>query len=948
MLKFSFSLISLCFLALSLTAQPKLIEKVEKKSNPFFIPYEKYVLNNGLTVIVHEDQSDPIVHVDVTYHVGSNREELGRSGFAHFFEHMMFQGSDHVGDEQHFKIVSAAGGTLNGTTNTDRTNYFETLPSNQLEVALWLEADRMGFLLDAVTQQKFEIQRSTVKNERGQNYDNRPYGLVNEKIGQALYPYGHPYNWPTIGYLRDLDKATLDDLKQFFLRWYGPNNATLTVAGDVKAKEVIALADKYFGKINPGPVIPKMDKTPVELDKNRYISYGDNIRQPLLSINYPTVPANDNDEIALDALAEILSGNKNSPIYRKLVYDQKALSAYTTHPTQELAGKFNFTALAMPGIPLSLIEMLFNDVLEEFKANGITDDDLKSFKQKTEASLLNSISSVSGKASTLASGQTFQNNPNVMAQYFEKLNKLKAQDVLRVFEKYIYKKNAVILSVFPKDNPTEVAHPNNFIQDTTQVYNKTNKIDVSHLEYVKAKDNFNRSIQPQAGPASILKSLDYWTKTLPNELKAIGTYNEELPMINIQLAVGAGHFYDPIDKAGIAMLTAEMLKESTAHHTGEELSQILSNLGSRVEVNTTATEIVFNISSMLRNVDSTLSIFKEMFFTPIMDRDEFVKVKNKLLQTIANQNNQASVLANNNFNKILYGANHIFSTPVSGTAQSVDNIEIEDIRKFFENNFSPNNSTLVVVGKIKQEEVLQKLSFLNDWKNKKLSMPIDITVPAIEKTKIYFINKDKAPQSELRVGYVALPFDAFGDYYQCQLMNFAFGGAFNSRINLNLREDKGYTYGARSSFIGSKIKGPFTVSTGVKASTTDSSLVEIFKEMKKYRNEGITDTELKFTKDALSLSEALKYETNSQKAGFLKRIIEFDLEKNFLEKQKKILLDATKSSINATAHKYLPIEKMAIVVVGDKNTVLEPLKRMGYDIDEFNMEGNFVETHKGK
>src|SRR3712207_5856075 len=243
--------------------QAKLVEKITKTGSEIVIPYEKYVLPNGLTLIVHEDHSDPVVHVDVTYHVGSAREEIGKSGFAHFFEHMMFQGSDHVADEQHFKIVSESGGDLNGTTSRDRTNYFETLPSNQLETALWLEADRMGFLLDAVTQKKFEIQRATVKNERGQNYDNRPYGLVSEYTSKHLYPYGHPYSWMTIGYLADLDRSDVNDLKNFFLRWYGPNNATITIGGDVKPAEVLKLVEKYFGAIPKGPEVKSVQVPPV-------------------------------------------------------------------------------------------------------------------------------------------------------------------------------------------------------------------------------------------------------------------------------------------------------------------------------------------------------------------------------------------------------------------------------------------------------------------------------------------------------------------------------------------------------------------------------------------------------------------------------------------------------------------------------------------------------------
>src|SRR5437763_9847301 len=308
--------------------QAKLVEKVTRKGDELVIPYEKYVLPNGLTLIVHEDHSDPVVHVDVTYHVGSAREQIGKSGFAHFFEHMMFEGSDHVADKQHFKIVTDAGGTLNGSTNRDRTNYYETVPSNQLEKALWLEADRMGFLLDAVTQQKFEIQRATVKNERGQNYDNRPYGLVFEQASKNLYPYGHPYSWLTIGYVEELNRVSVNDLKNFFLRWYGPNNATLTVGGDVRPAEVLKMVEKYFGPIPRGPEVQKVVVPAAIVESDRYVSYTDNYaRLPLLAIVYSTVPNYHKDMAALQCMAQVLGQGKNSVLYQQLVKKQLALQA---------------------------------------------------------------------------------------------------------------------------------------------------------------------------------------------------------------------------------------------------------------------------------------------------------------------------------------------------------------------------------------------------------------------------------------------------------------------------------------------------------------------------------------------------------------------------------------------------------------------------------------------
>ncbi|MFH1004039.1 MAG: pitrilysin family protein [Bacteroidota bacterium] len=919
---------------------PVLIEKVSKKPGELIIPYEKWQLPNGMLIIIHEDHSDPIVHVDVTYHVGSAREQIGRSGFAHFFEHMMFQGSDHVADEEHFKTVTEAGGVMNGSTNQDRTNYYETVPSNYLERMLWLESDRMGFLLDAVTQTKFEVQRSTVKNERNQNYDNRPYGLVSEKISEALFPYKHPYSWTTIGCIEDLNRMDVNDLKRFFMHWYGPNNAVLTVAGDVNPSEVVKLADKYFGPIPKIPEIKPIPKVPIKLEQNKYISYEDNIRFPLLYIAFPSMPAFDKDEAPMDALASILSEDKNSIFYQNFIKKQIAYNAGINNFTNELAGMFSISIYAMPDKKLPQIDSLVNASLSEFEKRGVTDDDLKKFKANYESQTIHSLSSVSGKASQLAAYQTYTGNANHIKADMERYMKVTKEDVMRVYNQYIKNKNAVYLSVYPKGKKEIIAKPDNFqFQKSNQDVEKESD-EYKNLVYNKVKDNFDRSKKPASNINPVVKVPDFWTENFPNGLSAIGMKNDEIPAVSITISLEIGHRIDKLEKTGISYLVATLMNESTKMHSAEQINDMLSMLGSTININANDEEITMSISSLTKNVDATLKIAEEMLFHPKFDKEDFNRLKEEQLQSIGNQLMQPVVIANNVYRKLLYGKGHIFSTPVIGTKESVSSITLENVNLFYQNNFSSSITKVVVAGDVIKETILPKLNFLKNWQAKEVKKVEQIAVSKIDKTKIYFVNKDNAPQSEIRVGYIALPYDATGKYYRTTLMNYVLGGAFNSRINLNLREDKGWTYGARSFFAGSKYAGPFTANGGIKGDATDSSVVEFMKEIKKYAESGITADELLFTKSSIGQKDALAYETNRQKAGFIKRIIDYNLTKDFVDKQQEILKNITKQEIDAIAKENLPYNNMIIVIVGNKAKLFDRIIKLGYDVVEMDMNGN--------
>ncbi|MDB5230708.1 MAG: insulinase family protein [Chitinophagaceae bacterium] len=960
----SLLLLSLSYAAFNVAiSQAKLVERVTRKGDELVIPYDKYVLPNGLTVIVHEDHSDPIVHIDVTYHVGSAREEIGKSGFAHFFEHMMFQGSDHVADEQHFKLVTEAGGTLNGSTNRDRTNYYETVPSNQLEKMLWLEADRMGFLLDAVTQQKFEIQRATVKNERGQNYDNVPGGLASEVVAKNLYPYGHPYSWLTIGYVEELNKVNVNDLKNFFLRWYSPNNATLTVGGDVKSADVVKMAEKYFGSIPRGPEVSPVKLEPVILNSDRYVSYVDNYsRTPQVRLVYPTVPEYNKDMAALSCLAQVLGGGggfggggrggrggggggarSSSILYNVLVKDGKAISANASSQLSELAGEFNINVTPYPGHTLAEMEQGVKQAFAEFEKRGVTDEDVAKFKSSYESRAINSLASVNGKVNQLAAFQTFAGNPNMTGTLLNIYNSLTKEDVVRVYNQYIKNKHHVVLSMVTKGQENAQAAPDNYVID--QSHYKAPDYGYGKLKYVKAKDNFDRKAIPASGPNPVVNVPAYWTKTLSNGMKVIGASNTETPTVTLSISLKGGRFLEANDlsKAGWVSLFASMMNDDTKNYTTEQFALELEKLGSSVGVSSGDDAIVFTAQTLKKNLDATLALLQERMFNPKFNEETFTRIKRQLTQRIMNSKTQPTSIASAVYAKLNYGSNNILAIPEEGTQQTLNNIKFSDIQAYYDNYITSQDGRVVLVGDISQAEILPKLNFLNNLPNKSFSVPSPAPAPSVAKTKIYFINVPKAAQTEFRVGApTGLKYDATGEFYRAALTNYALGGAFNSRLNLNLREDKGWTYGARSSFSGNKYTGAYTFSSGIKASATDSALYEIIKEIRQYAANGTTPEEVAFMKSSIGQSDARNYETGIQKAAFIGRILQYDLPSDYIKQQNAILNNISKKDIDVIAKKYLDVNRMNILLVGDKELVMPGLKRLGYEIVELDADGNPV------
>ncbi|EKO3907333.1 insulinase family protein [Vibrio fluvialis] len=918
----------------SLPSGVSLVEKVDAQPGKVMIPYSKYRLDNGLTVILSPDHSDPLVHVDVTYHVGSAREVAGKSGFAHFFEHMMFQGSKHVGDQQHFRIITEAGGSLNGTTNRDRTNYYETVPSNQLEKVLWLESDRMGFLLDAVSQRKFEIQRDTVKNERAQNYDNRPYGLIWEKMSEAIYPEGHPYSWQTIGYVQDLDRVDVNDLKAFFLRWYGPNNAVLTIGGDIDVDKTLAWVSKYFGSIPKGPEVDNAPKQPASLPQDRFITLQDRIQQPMVVIGWPTAYRGAEDQASLDALAKVLGSGSNSLLYQNLVKTQKAVDAGAFQDCAELACTFYVYAMAPSGDKAQL-KPLYHELmqtLQQFKQSGVDKARLDQINGMAEANAVFALESVQGKVTQLASNQTFYGQPDRIETQLAELRAVSPQSVSQVFNQYLDGQHKVTLSVVPKGQTQLAVQADNFTPPE-RVVPEYHKISDSDLHYRAVKDNFDRSLMPKVAEAVQAHMPPLYDIYFDNGAELLGTQTTETPTVLVEIKLPAGERHVVPGKEGLANLTAAMLEEGSTTRGVEQIQAQLDKLGSQVSVNANAYSTSIVISSLKKNLAETMNVVEEVLFKPGFRKEDFNRIKQQMIQGVVYQHQQPSWLASQATRQVLFG-DSIFARASDGTEASIAALTLDDVKNFYRKYYTPHGAQIVVVGDIGKREVRKQLQFFANWHGEASPLLRPQVVPNLGGQKIYLVDKPGAPQTIVRLVRRGLPFDATGELYLSQLANFNLAGNFNSRINQNLREDKGYTYGASSYFVSNREVGGIVFNAQVRADSTVPSIIEMEKEMDRFSKQGMTNEEMKFLRLAVGQQDALSYETPSQKAQLLSSILTYSLDKDYLQQRNDIVKSVDKSTLNELAAKWFVPADYQIIVVGDAKSLKPQLEKLTIPVEE--------------
>ena len=904
----------------------------DSQKTPFKIDYEKYELDNGLTVILHEDKSDPIVSLAIQYHVGSNREVPGRTGFAHLFEHMLFQSSQHVGEDQFFKIVSNAGGTLNGGTNKDGTTYYEVIPKNALETILWMESDRMGWLLSTVNQASFANQQSVVQNEKRQRVDNRPYGHNNYMINKSIYPEGHPYNWSIIGEFEDLQNATLEDVRDFYEEWYGPNNATMVIAGDINKQNVKKLIEKYFGEIKQGPSHKDPEPMPVELYETKKIYHEDNFaRSPRLTMTFPTVDQRHFDAPALELLGQLLSDGKESPLYKIIVEKNKlAPNIFAYNRAQELAGTFTIQSTALPSTNLTDIESSIFEALVKFETEGFTNQDLDKLKAKYETNFYQSISSVLNKAFQLAFYNEYYDTPDAIGEELQKVLDVNLTDIKRVYEKYIKNQNYVLTSFVPKGKlgliaDGSVLYPieEEKITKKVEIATKEGGLDIKPIPSL-----LDRTIKPTDGPQPRLNLPKVWNHSYDKGLSIYGVKQNELPLINFGISIEGGMLLDDPNKIGVANLITDIMMQGTLSKTPTELEKAIDNLGSSIFMYTSNERINIEVNTLKRNFIPTLKLVEEILFEPRWDETELVRIKRETIENIKRRSFNPNSIASKVYRKLNYNG-HILENSSLGSIESVESIKMNDLKNYYNTNFSVDLAKVSIAGDISRSEAVKAFKIIESrWDVKEVTFPKYLIPNRNKSAKVYFVDVPNAKQSEIRIGYLGLS-RTDPNYYPSEVMNMKLGGNFSGNVNMVLREEKGFTYGARTGFSGTNFPGTFTASAAVQSNATEESLL-IFKDLlTSYRNK-ISKSDLEFTKNVTLKSNARRFETLSSLRGMIADIAFYDLPFNYIEEEEEIIRSMSQERHNSLAKMYINPNEMIYLVIGDASTQLKGIQSLGF------------------
>jgi zinc protease len=904
------------------------------------IKFTQFFLPNGLRVIFHEDHSTPIVGVNLWYHVGSKNESPGRTGFAHLFEHMMFQGFKGY-DYDYVPVIQEVGGAINGSTTPDRTNYWELLPSNFLETAIFMEAGRMKGLLEAMTQKKLDNQRDVVKNEKRQRIDNQPYGQSLYKISAAMYPPEHPYHWSTIGSMEDLTAASLEDVKGFFRTYYVPNNASLVISGDFNPAEARAWVQKYFGPIPKGAAIKRPNPAAPALTREIRDQFEDRVQLPRVYMVWHSVPQYTKDEAALDLLSSILGAGKSSRLFKALIYDKQiAQQSSSFNQTGEIAGTFNIVATAKPGRTLAELEQVIDEEIAKLKAAPPTAEEMERVKNAREASFifgLQNVGGFGGKDDQLNGYATFLKNPGYVAQDLARYRAVTAADVQRVANQYLTNKRYV-LSVVPRAaGPVKAS----FVTPAQTQQPGTGEAGQQPTGKAKTADP---SLLPKEKPDPKLTLPAVQRRKLSNGLEVLVVEHHELPVVSMNLVMKTGGAGDPQSKAGLASLTADMLDEGTTTRSALEISDQLSSIGTGMQISAGWDSTTASVRTLTRHIDRALEIYADVILNPAFPENELQRLRTTRLAALRQQRDNPDAIAGLVFQTALYGRNHPYGHPLNGDEDSLKSLSKDDVRNFYETFLRPNNSALIIVGNVKPDVMVAKLEkAFGNWKRGDVPT-VDVSAAPIQRDRsvIYLVDRPGSVQSVINIGQVGVPRSS-PDYFPLLVMNRILGGASSARINLNLREDKGYTYGANSIFSWRRGAGPFVAQAPVQGFSTKESVIEFMKELRGIRGEiPVSTDELETAKRAMVRAFPRSFETPDQIANGLETIVNYDLPDSYFNTYAQRIKSVTLADLNRVANRYLQPDRMVIVVVGDRSKIEESLRSLpeiGANITFLDKEG---------
>ena len=878
------------------------------------IAFEKHKLSNGMDVILHEDHTIPLVAVNVWYHVGSKNEEVGRTGFAHLFEHVMFEGTKHH-QRSHFEPLQKAGANLNGSTTTDRTNYWEDVPSNYLELALWLEADRMGFLLDGLDQQKFDVQRDVVKNERRQSYENRPYGMAHHHLQSALFPLPHPYHWMTIGSQEDLDAASLDDVKEFFQRFYGPSNASLAIAGDIDPGQALEVANKYFGDLPPADSVPRIGRQDSLLSGRIDIEMRDKVTLPRLYIAWPAPPEGHPDDAPLELYQAVMSDGLSSRLHRSLVYEKQiAQHAFVRYVPSEIAGQLLVQVTAAEGHSLDEVEAAVEAELENIHRNPPTDEEIARSKNRIEATHFRQLARIGGfggRADQLNHFNIIESDPNLINTSLDRCLAVQREDILRVAETYVGD-NQVRLRVLP-ETPLSAA---------------TTVVDRNIMPPPRQEPTFTPPLPTR--------------DRLPNGLGVTVVEQRGMPIVAFGLLLGSGASADPANLPGLMGLVGDMLPEGAAGKSSQRIANDFEFIGARLSVDSRREYSLISTETLSKHWASALEMMGDVILSPDFPQHELDRVRREHLTDLRRSKDEPNVIAEQLIAGLVYPAGSGYAHPISGTETSIGAITRDDLVSQFAGRYRPDDAHLLVVGDVERAEVMRRAAAVfGQWAGgSSTGRAGDAGELPDNPTTIYLVDRPGAPQSVIRAVHSLVP-RRHPDYFPMLLANYSFGGQFSARLNQNLRQDKGYSYGYMSTIHWQRHASMLAAGGSVQSNATGESVHETLKEFREVSGERpITAEELANAKDGLLRAYPASFERPASVLGQLVAIEQFELPDDYFRTVRPSIEAVTLDDVHRVSATHIRPGSLQIMVVGDRASAEGPLSDLGLPLVHLTEDGH--------